>query len=85
MNRNSSMDKAVAQTSICLWEGHDGGVTNAVQLLVRPLDVRGDDSGEHPGEKFVMVTITREEIAEMQKALDDDWADHVKFSGGIPA
>lgn len=82
---DSLIDKAIAQVSICLWDSHDGGMTNAVQLLVRPLDIRSDESGGHPGEKFVMLTITREEIVEMQKALDADWADQVKFAGGLPA
>ena len=78
------VDKAIAQVSICLWDSHDGGMTNAVQMLVRPVDIRSDESGGHPGEKFIMLTITREEIAEMQKALDADWADHVKFAEGLP-
>ena len=85
LENDSFVDKAIAQASICLWDGHHGGVTNAVQLFVRPLDVRGDESGSHPGETFVMVTITREEIAAMQKALDDDWADQIKFAWEIPA
>jgi len=61
---------------MCLWECKDGvTMTNAVQLLVRPADVRGDESGGHPGESFVMVTITREELTEMLAALTADWAE----------
>jgi hypothetical protein len=85
LDDDSLVDKAIAQVSISLWDSHDGGMTNAVVLLVRPLDVRCDESGGHPGESFVMITITREEIAEMQKALDADWADHERFAEGLPA
>ncbi|MDP3654287.1 MAG: hypothetical protein Q8R67_21680 [Rhodoferax sp.] len=85
LENDSFVDKAIAQVSICLWESHDGGTTNAVQLLARPLDVRGDESGGHPGEQFVMVTITREEISAMHYALDQDWADQVKFAGALPS
>lgn len=73
---DSFVDSAIAACGVCLWECKDGvTVTNAVQLLVRPTDVRGDESGGHPGETFVMVTITREELAAMLAALTSDWAD----------
>ena len=78
---DSFVDKAIATFGICLWDRHDGGTTSAVQILVRPLDVRGDESGGHPGESFVMVTITREEMREMLAALDQDWTDVVTHAG----
>lgn len=81
LENDSFVDKAIATAGICLWDRHDGGITNAVQLLVRPLDVRGDESGEHPGESFVMVTITREEMRGLLAALDQDWADVIKYTG----
>lgn len=68
------VDPAIATCSLTLWERKDGAMTNAVQLLVRPTDLRGDESGAHPGERFVMVTITREEVAAMLKALAEDAA-----------
>lgn len=71
---DSFVDPAIATCSLTLWERKDGAMTNAVQLLVRPTDVRGDEAGGHPGEKFVMVTITREEVAAMLKALAEDAA-----------
>lgn len=79
---DSFVDKAIATCSYCLWERHDGGITNAIQLLVRPLDVRCDESGSHPDENgFVMITITREELREMVKLLDEDWRRDVLLLG----
>lgn len=82
---DSFVDKAIANASIALWENASGGVTNAMQLLVRPDDMRSDESGAHPGESFVMVTITREEFRELLQDLEDDWADHIKFATELPA
>lgn len=78
---DSFVDKAIAQMSCALWERHGGGITNAISLLVRPIDIRGDEAGGHPGEKFVMLTITREEVREMLEWLDDDWANQVSITG----
>lgn len=78
---DSFVDKAIATFGICLWDRHDGGTTNAVQLLVRPVDVRCDESGGHPGESFVMVTITREELRGLLEQLDSDWAASVEHAG----
>lgn len=75
IGRGEFVDPAVAACAITLWDRKDGAMTNAVQLLVRPLDVRGDESGEHPGESFVMVTLTREELRAMLKALEEDLAE----------
>lgn len=69
------MDPAIATCALTLWDRKDGSLTNAVQLLVRPADLRGDESGGHPGERFVMVTITREEIAAMLQTLEVDAAE----------
>lgn len=70
---DSFVDKAVASVGICLWNDRAGKITNAVQLLVRPIDIRSDESGDHPGESFVHLTITREEVKAMLQALDEDW------------
>ncbi len=75
------VDPAIATCSFALWPRKDGAMTNAVQLLVRPLDVRGDESGERPGEQFVMVTITREEVRKMLAALEEDMADCWRAAG----
>lgn len=71
----------IVRTDIALWDGPGGGITNAVQLLVRPSGMRSDEAGEHPGEMFVQVTIAREDMAEMLIALDADWADHCRICG----
>lgn len=75
------VDPAIAACSLALWPRKDGAMTNAVQLLVRPLDTRGDESGGHPGERFVMVTITREEVRAMLDALEQDMADCLQAAG----
>ncbi len=80
---NSFVDKAIGNIAISLWERPDGGVTNAIQLLVRPLDIRCDESGRLPGEDFVMVTITREELRAMLVQLDEDWEEMEKHCGEL--
>jgi hypothetical protein len=88
LENDSFVDPAIAQMSISLWGRHGGGMTSAVQLLVRPQDVRIDESGGHPGELFVMVTLTREELREMLAAVDADWSEVVSVCGdpnGAPA
>lgn len=74
-------DPAIAACHLTLWDRQDGAMTNAVQLLVRPADLRGDESGAHPGERFVMVTILREEIEAMLHELQADLADCLKAAG----
>lgn len=78
---DSFIDQSLAQAACCLWHRADGGMTNAIQLLIRPMDVRGDESGNHPGEEFVMVTITREELRAMVTWLDEDWARDIALLG----
>lgn len=75
------VDPAIATCSLTLWERKGGGMTTAVQLLVRPSDMRGDESGGHPGERFVMVTITREELAAMLEAAVLDAAECLLVAG----
>lgn len=70
---DSLVDPAIAQVALTLWNEKDGRMCSAVQLLVRPLDVRGDEAGGHPGEKFVMLTITRDELRAMLDAVENDW------------
>lgn len=81
LENDSLVDPAIAQVALTLWNEKDGRMCSAVQLLVRPLDVRGDESGGHPGEQFVMLTITRDELQAMLKAVEEDWADSVKHCG----
>lgn len=81
LENDSLVDPAIAQVALTLWNEKDGRMCSAVQLLVRPLDVRGDESGSHPGEEFVMLTITRDELQAMLKAVEEDWARCVKHCG----
>lgn len=78
---DSLVDPAIAQVGLTLWNEKDGRMCSAVQLLVRPLDVRGDEAGGHPGEEFVMLTITRDELKAMLDAVDEDWATVIKHTG----
>jgi hypothetical protein len=78
---DSLVDPAIAQVALTLWNENDGRMCSAVQLLVRPLDVRGDEAGGHPGESFVMLTITRDELRAMLDAVEADWAASVKCAG----
>jgi len=78
---DSLVDPAIAQVSATLWNEKDGRMCSAVQLLVRPLDVRGDEAGGHPGEEFVMVTITRDELRSMLDFVDGDWAETIQHAG----
>ena len=47
-------DKAIAAMSVGL-ESYQSEMTNAVYILVRPIDVLSDESGQHPGESFVQL------------------------------
>jgi len=78
---DSLVDPAIAQVALTLWNEKDGRMCSAVQLLVRPLDVRSDESGGHPGEQFVMLTITRDELKAMLDAVDEDWSTVIKHTG----
>jgi hypothetical protein len=52
--------------------------TNVVTILSRPvLDV--DESGENGFEKFAVVTLTRAEISEILRVLDEDIAEMRKY------
>lgn len=82
LHDDSFADTAVAQAACILCET-DYGITNAIALLIRPLDVRGDESGNHPGESFVMARLTREELREMVAWLDEDWAAQVAVTPDI--
>ena len=70
---DSFVDPALAQCSVALWNEKDGRMCSAIQLLIRPLDVRGDEAGGHPGEEFVMVTITRDELRAILDFVEEDW------------
>lgn len=80
---DSFVDKAIATASYCLWALQGGEYTNAVQLLVRPVDIRSDESGGHPGETFVMLTITREEVRAILDELNRDWDQFAAFAGSL--
>lgn len=78
------IDQAIANAEISLHDTPEGGMTNAITFLVRPERYVSDASGDHPGETFVEVTLTREEVREVLADLDKDWADHEKFALGLP-
>lgn len=78
---DSLVDPAIAQVAATLWNEKDGRMCSAVQLLVRPLDVRGDEAGGHPGEEFVMVTITRDELRAMLDFVEEDWRRTIQCAG----
>jgi hypothetical protein len=78
---DSLVDPAIAQVAATLWNEKDGRMCSAVQILVRPLDVRGDEAGGHPGEEFVMVTITRDELRAMLDFVEEDWRLTVQYAG----
>lgn len=56
------------------------GMTNAAVLLVRADQLQPDESGEHPGERFAMVSITRAELLGILQSIEDDWQDHCRFA-----
>jgi len=47
------------------------GITNAVQIFSHPV-LQIDESGEHGGEMFAVVTLTRAEIKEILECLEED-------------
>lgn len=65
-------DAHLAQTG-CVAIVCEDGITNGVCLLVRPHAGVRDESGEHPGETFVEVTLTRQEVRAIADWLDEDW------------
>jgi hypothetical protein len=78
-------DQVIACAEIALHDTPDGGMTNAITYLVRPgQPLVSDASGEHPGELFIPVTRTREELRSDLASLDQDWADHERFALGLP-
>ena len=79
------LDRSIADGYISLEETADGGMTNAMTFQVRPGRLVPDESGEHGGESFLEVRLTREEMRECLADLDKDWADHEKFAKGLPA
>lgn len=79
------IDRSIANAEISLQDTPDGGMTNAITFLVRPERYVSDESGQHPGETFVEVTLTREEVRECLADLDRDWADHERFALKLPA
>lgn len=80
LEANTFVDPNIGNLGLTVWERHDGGLTSAVQLLVRPVDLRCDESGELPG-LFVMVTLTREELRALLRLADEDWAETVLHCG----
>lgn len=80
---DSFADSALAQVVSALWVGEDGRMTNCAQLLVRQTDVRSDESGNHPGEVFAMVSITQEELRAMLQFLEDDWQETTQACGDV--
>jgi hypothetical protein len=81
LETNSFVDPNIGTFGIALWNRHCGGMTSAVQILVRPNDIRCDESGQLPGERFVMLTLTLEELKELVKCVQRDWDDTVAHCG----
>ena len=82
LNNDSFNDRNIATFSIALTDLKSGFITNEAQLLIRPVDIRCDESGEHPNETgFALIRITRQELQEMLRELNADWADHIKYCG----
>ncbi len=81
LENDSFDDPNIGGIGICLRCRRDKLITNAVDILVRPRDVRGDELGEHPGETFVMLTLTREEVRAMLHLLEEDWAMQIQYDG----
>lgn len=79
------IDKAIENFSICLFVRSDGSMTNAAICLVRPERIVSDASGEHPGESFVEITMTRDEARKVLDDLDRDWADHEYYTRVLPS
>lgn len=81
LDDDSLLDPAIATFAIGLTHYKPARITNCIEVLIRPTNVTTDESGHHPGETFVQASFTREEVAAMLKALNEDWADHVRFNG----
>ncbi len=81
LDNDDFADPAVATVCFGLEHNKDGSPTNCVYVLVRPIDIRCDESGDHPDEDgFVSFHFTYEEIAEIKKAMEQDWADQEKHA-----
>lgn len=52
-------------------------ITNSVTIFSRPV-LNIDESGEHGFEEFAVVTLTKAEIAEILKTLEEDIAEMKK-------
>jgi PP-loop superfamily ATP-utilizing enzyme len=79
------INASIANIEIGLHPTLDGQITNAATFLVRPGRMVNDESGEHPGEQFIEITLTRQEVREVLQSLDEDWAYHQKFALKLPA
>jgi hypothetical protein len=64
-----------------LCDAPDGSLTNRASILVRLNDLRGDESGELPGETFAMASLTRAEVRQMLDDLDADLLDQLRYTG----
>lgn len=73
-------DGNLANWHIGLSEDPAGKMTNEVTLMVRADKLHADESGEHPFERFAMVSIQRAELLHMLQALEDDWQDHCRHA-----
>lgn len=74
-------DPAIAAMHCSLDYLADGHMTNVAEVLVRPSALVSDESGEHPGERFMRVKFTREDVQGMLAWLEQDWADTVQHCG----
>jgi hypothetical protein len=59
------------------------GFTNAITLMLNCPDLVDDESAQHPGVRFYHLKLTRANVQELMRYLDEDWRDHCA-ANGIP-
>ncbi|MCW5648387.1 MAG: hypothetical protein KIS62_01440 [Ramlibacter sp.] len=74
-------DPNFADYSLALDVERDGAMTSSAFMLVRLNDIRPDESGNLPGEKFASASLTRLEVRQMLRHLDADMLDTLRYTG----
>jgi hypothetical protein len=74
-------DGAIAAMHCGLEYLPDGQMTNALYVLIRPKPLVPDESGEHPGEQFMEITLTRQDAQRMMDWLNRDWLSTISVCG----
>ncbi|MGE0329735.1 MAG: hypothetical protein AB7P37_03470 [Ramlibacter sp.] len=73
-------DPAFGSYSLTLDTDDAGNIESRACLLVRLTDIRGDESGELPGEKFATASLSRQELHAMLRDLDRDVLETIHYS-----